>query len=59
MILGFALTGCNKKDQNHPCYDKSTVHNNPCTADCPGFEGCDGKKYCNSCEAARQGIKHK
>ena len=56
LILGLALTGCNKKGQNHPCYDSSLTHGNGCTHDCPGFEGCDGNTYCNECVAAREGI---
>ena len=56
IILGIALTSCNKKGAGDSCYDSSIVHNNGCTADCPGFEGCDGKSYCNECEAARHGI---
>ncbi len=44
---------CEKKSK---CYDASLVHNNPCTADCGGFLGCDGNTYCNQCEAARVGI---
>jgi hypothetical protein len=26
-----------------------------CTKDCPGACGCDGKSYCNACEANRAG----
>jgi hypothetical protein len=26
-----------------------------CTKDCPGICGCDGKFYCNACEAHRAG----
>jgi hypothetical protein len=59
IILGLSLSACDKEDRKHPCYDSSIVHDNFCTADCPGFEGCDGKTYCNACEAARHGIGEK
>jgi hypothetical protein len=26
-----------------------------CPTECPGIYGCDGKKYCNSCEAYKAG----
>ncbi|UTW66104.1 hypothetical protein KFE94_15830 [bacterium SCSIO 12643] len=53
LFIGFA---CQNKTNQNPCYDESLVHNNPCTMDCPGFEGCDGHIYCNECIAARNGI---
>lgn len=55
-LATLTLAGCNKTGENHPCFDQSLVHNGACTADCPGFKGCDGVKYCNECEAARHGI---
>lgn len=56
IFLAFLFVGCSKDEGEHPCYDSSIVHDNPCTSNCPGFEGCDGKTYCNQCEAARLGI---
>jgi len=50
------ITSCDKDECQPSCYDESIVHNGICTTDCPGFEGCDGKMYCNECEAARVGI---
>jgi hypothetical protein len=54
-----SLIACNKYGEDHPCYDETLVHQNACTTDCEGFEGCDGIIYCNECEAAKQGISAK
>lgn len=52
-------TSCRK---NTSCYDPvlaERAKNAACTADCPGVIGCNGKTYCNECDAARQGIRVK
>lgn len=67
-IFLLLLYGCNTKfvivnttlekktGKDHPCYDSNLVYDGMCPLTCPGFEGCDGKFYCNECEAARCGI---
>ena len=54
LILHLVCLSCDKR--KHDCFDSSLVHNSACPAHCSGFEGCDGKTYCNACEAAQQGI---
>lgn len=52
-----ALTFNSCKKTN--CYDAGMAKNHSgfCTADCPGVTGCDGKFYCNTCEANKAGIR--
>lgn len=41
------------------CYDSQLYYehrSDVCPTDCPGVEGCDGKTYCNACEANKVGI---
>ena len=50
------FTSC-KKD--YRCYSRALENeykNKVCPLDCPGVIGCNGKKYCNECLAAKQGI---
>jgi hypothetical protein len=57
-LLSFIIS-C-KKDSS--CYDEQLYQehkNDFCTTDCPGVIGCDGKTYCNECEANRHGIRVK
>lgn len=51
-----ALTSCRKEKSCFSQSLKDASKYRVCTADCPGVVGCDGKTYCNACEAARQGI---
>ena len=43
--------GCGGRDQSGVC----TLRPAMCSRDCPGACGCDGKTYCNVCEAQRAG----
>ena len=57
-ILAFVLicaSACTKQGAR-PCPDNSIKHKNACTTDCPGVKACNGKTYCNECEAARDGF---
>lgn len=57
LLVTFTMGACDKKKS---CYDEALfkAHKNQmCTADCPGVKGCDGKVYCNECEANRHGIR--
>lgn len=44
--------GCGFPDATGNCEKRPQA----CYADCPGVCGCDGKQYCNVCEANSQGI---
>ena len=55
MAFFISVTAC-KRDN---CFDRSLYNeykDRHCTMDCPGVIGCDGKFYCNECEANKQGI---
>jgi len=52
-------SSCSKCDD---CFDQQLYNqykNSFCTADCPGVTACNGKTYCNECEAKRNGYRLK
>ncbi len=59
ILVSFALGamlagGCKKKET---CYDESKVDSSKaCSLKCSLICGCDGKEYCNPCEAEKVGI---
>ncbi|MDI9342289.1 MAG: hypothetical protein QM534_17080 [Sediminibacterium sp.] len=56
--FGVFLAACSKQEPS--CYSRKlekAYKERMCTMDCPGYVGCDGKTYCNQCEANRNGIR--
>ena len=52
--LSLLLASCDKD-----CYNPSLeaeFKDKMCTMDCPKVIGCDGKEYCNECEANKRGV---
>jgi hypothetical protein len=49
------LNSCKKTN----CYDAgmAKAHSGICTMDCPGVTACNGKFYCNTCEANKAGYR--
>lgn len=59
-FFGLLLFTISVSCQKNKCYDaelENRCKNQFCTTDCPGVKGCDGKTYCNECEANRLGIR--
>lgn len=57
VAIVFFTTSCKKHES---CFDKELYYlhvHDYCSPDCPGVLGCDGKTYCNACEAQKVGIR--
>jgi hypothetical protein len=53
------ISACNKEDGDGYCTSdvtKARHAKDVCPTACPGVTGCDGKKYCNLCEANKAGV---
>jgi hypothetical protein len=48
----FPDSACGAADVGGTCQKRPTA----CTQDCPGVCGCDGRFYCNGCEAHAAGV---
>jgi len=61
-LTALSLSTLSCKKNSDSCYDEQLYQQHKddiCTADCPGVTGCDGKTYCNECDALRHGIRVK
>ncbi len=50
------FTACSKDTDCISEVIKAKHQNDICPTDCPGVTGCDGKRYCNKCEANKVGV---
>lgn len=60
LIISSFFISCDKSKPS--CYSRSLERKSKksgCLTDCPGVTGCDGKFYCNECDANKHGIKIK
>jgi hypothetical protein len=61
-LLVFVMGSCKKDMGSSNCFDKDLqayYKDKACLGDCPGITGCDGKFYCNECNAGSVGIRPK
>lgn len=64
-VFFLILFSCEKEKDYvgvNDCFDEQLYEQHKgdfCPENCPGVIGCDGKIYCNSCYALRQGIRVK
>jgi hypothetical protein len=59
IILVFFSLSLFIKSCDKDCYNPSLeaeFKDKMCTMDCPKVIGCDGKEYCNECEANKRGV---
>jgi hypothetical protein len=57
-LICFLITieSCTKKEHSCQNLKMKKEHSGICPENCPGVKGCDGKTYCNECDANRNGI---
>lgn len=54
--IAMLAMGCRKETCPDPKLQRQHAKD-VCTTDCPGVVGCDGRTYCNECEALRHGVR--
>lgn len=62
ILSTLVFLSCSKENLLSNCYNKDLYEknkNNFCNMPCNNVTGCDGKFYCNECEANKVGIKIK